>query len=164
MAHRESTASHPLHPPHLMTDKLPDRFTDEHARAILARAIEIDARTPMTTTEDLRAIAAEIGVSPAALLTVGWCLRSWVASSILGSAAVIAVRRSRASEGSDTDSGTPDAVANDRSGRWTRLGRRILDRIVHRVGQAVGDWSSVSRRIKSPRRVRLRSPAAGISG
>src|SRR5262245_60206533 len=201
-----------------MSDQLPGQFSDEHARAILARAIEIDARTPMMTTEDLRAIAAEIGVSresldaalreqiestrarpistgqrtstiltglglplgvaagllvssggwalPAlsimvaglvtsgglvifqsstgslrsfhlknfafwsglfvggvgtleifgsrvgvapSLIMAGWCLRGWISSSILGSAGVVAVRRSRQSAGSDTDTGTPEA-------------------------------------------------------
>jgi len=52
-----------------MSKNLPDRFSDEHARAILARAIDIDARHPLTTADELRAIAAEIGVSPTALET-----------------------------------------------------------------------------------------------
>ena len=45
----------------------PDEFSDEQARVILARAIEIDARGPLTTLDQLRHIAAEIGVSPASL-------------------------------------------------------------------------------------------------
>lgn len=50
-----------------MDANVPHRFSDEQAKAILARAIEIDAGAPMTTMDDLRAIAAEIGVSPASL-------------------------------------------------------------------------------------------------
>ena len=46
---------------------LPDQFNDEQARAILGRAIEIDAQGGITTVEALRAIATEIGVSPEAL-------------------------------------------------------------------------------------------------
>ena len=50
-----------------MHPHLPDDFSDEHARAILARAIELDARGPLTTTAQLRAIASELSVSPRAL-------------------------------------------------------------------------------------------------
>jgi hypothetical protein len=50
-----------------MNDDASKRFSDEQARAILARAIEIDSRSPLTTADELRAIAAEIGVSPASL-------------------------------------------------------------------------------------------------
>src|SRR5687767_6704802 len=50
-----------------MDADIPQRFSDEQAKAIIARAIELDARAPMTTVNDLRAIAAEIGVSPASL-------------------------------------------------------------------------------------------------
>lgn len=39
------------------------RFSDEQARAILARAIEIDVRAPTATEEDLRAIASDVGIS-----------------------------------------------------------------------------------------------------
>jgi len=52
-----------------MSDNDPDLFSDEQARTILARAIEIDARGPFSTIDQLRHIAAEIGVSPAALET-----------------------------------------------------------------------------------------------
>jgi hypothetical protein len=52
-----------------MSDIEPDRLDDEQARIILARAIEIDARGPFTTLDQLRHIAAEIGVSPASLET-----------------------------------------------------------------------------------------------
>jgi len=50
-----------------MSDDGEKQFSDDQARAILARAIEIDARGPMTSMDDLRAIASEAGVSPAAL-------------------------------------------------------------------------------------------------
>jgi hypothetical protein len=221
-----------------MSDNQPDHFTDEHAKAILARAIDIDARRGTMTTEDLRAIVAEIGVSqssldvamrehaasvrarrisaghrtativagfgiplgaaagalvsvggwttlalgimtlslfasggivvfqgatgslrsfhlknlafwsgvfaggvaaltalggrfgisPAAIM-IGWCLRGWLSSSVLGSAAVIAVQRARKAEGSDADSGTSHAPAQATESRWARLVRRVLDRI-----------------------------------
>lgn len=52
-----------------MGDIEPDHLNDEQARSVLARAIEIDARGPFTTLDQLRHIAAEIGVSPAALET-----------------------------------------------------------------------------------------------
>lgn len=50
-----------------MSDETGKRFSDDEARAILARAIEIESRAPMTTMDDLRAIAADVGVSPASL-------------------------------------------------------------------------------------------------
>ena len=50
-----------------MSDDSVRHFNDEQARTVLARAIEIDARAPLTTIDDLRAIAAEIGVSQASL-------------------------------------------------------------------------------------------------
>jgi hypothetical protein len=50
-----------------MSDDTEKRFSDDEARAILARAIEIESRAPMTTIDDLRAIAADVGVSPASL-------------------------------------------------------------------------------------------------
>lgn len=216
----------------------PQRFGDEQAKAILARAIEIDARTPMTTMDDLRAIAAEIGVSPAslqaalqeqtatlearrvaatrpgamaaagvgvplglvagwllssgmgsgiglatlglsalglaatgglialrgatatlrsfhvtnvalwagiaagslasvmlsggevarvpAMMAVAWCVRSWVASAILGSAAVVAVRRSRRPEGPDRDPNVAETSRPVADSRWVRVAKRAL--------------------------------------
>jgi hypothetical protein len=221
-----------------MSDNEPDRFTDEHAKSILARAIEIDARRAMMTAEDLRAIVAEIGVSQSsldvairehaalasarrisaghraatvlagigvplgvaagalvssggwaistlsimalglfasggivvfqgasgslrsfhlknlafwsgvfaggmaalavlgshvgispAMIMAGWCLRGWVSSSVLGSAAVVAVRRSRKADGSDAGSGTLDAPVQTKERGWLRLAKRILDRV-----------------------------------
>ncbi len=50
-----------------MSNDTTGRFSDEQAKAILARAIEIDSRAPMTTSDELRAIATEIGVSQASL-------------------------------------------------------------------------------------------------
>jgi hypothetical protein len=50
-----------------MSDEITERFGDEQARSILARAIELDAHGPLTTVDQLRHIAAELGVSPAAL-------------------------------------------------------------------------------------------------
>jgi hypothetical protein len=52
-----------------MSDTNPEQFSDEQARGILARAIEIDAHGPLTTIDQLRQIAEEIGVSPTALET-----------------------------------------------------------------------------------------------
>jgi hypothetical protein len=70
------------------------------------------------------------GAGPLALpgIIVGWCLRSWVASSILGSAAVIAVRRAARD---DTDGGarTPD------------IERPARNRLVHAVKRFAG-WLS----------------------
>lgn len=39
------------------------RFSDEQARSILARAIELDAHAPTTSVDDLRAIASDLGVA-----------------------------------------------------------------------------------------------------
>ena len=50
-----------------MSDESTERFSDEQARSILARAIELDAHAPLATVDQLRQIAAEIGVSPTAL-------------------------------------------------------------------------------------------------
>lgn len=50
-----------------MSSKPPDRFNEDDVRAVIARAIELDARGGMSTTEDLRAIASEIGISRAAM-------------------------------------------------------------------------------------------------
>jgi hypothetical protein len=50
-----------------MSDDNARQFSDEEAKAILARAIEIDSRAPMTSVDDLRAIATELGVSEASL-------------------------------------------------------------------------------------------------
>ena len=50
-----------------MSDDTDKRFSDDEARAILARAIEIESRAPLTTIDDLRAIAADVGVSAASL-------------------------------------------------------------------------------------------------
>lgn len=44
-----------------------ERFDDDEARGILARAIELDARTPVTTRADILEIANELGVSTAAV-------------------------------------------------------------------------------------------------
>jgi hypothetical protein len=228
-----------------MSDNLPTRFTDERARAVLARAIEIDSRAPMTTAEDLRLIAAELGVSTASLeaamreettslesmrmvraqragtriaamgvplgvtagalissgailsslgimavglvasgglviyqsatgslrsfhikntllwagvwagsaaslallgdgvgiaptlITAGWTLRSWIASGILGSAGLIAVRRGRRSEGDDADAGLTAATTRPGSNRWIRLARRILGSMVRPLRSAL---------------------------
>lgn len=45
------------------------RFDEDQVRAVLSRAIALDARTPTTTVDDLRAIAGELGVSRASLDT-----------------------------------------------------------------------------------------------
>jgi hypothetical protein len=42
-------------------------FNDEQARAIIARAIELDHRAPTMSVEALRAVAADVGISPASL-------------------------------------------------------------------------------------------------
>ena len=225
-----------------MSDDIVRRFSDDQARAILARASEIDARAPMTTTDDLRAIAAEIGVSQAsldaalreqttaleqrrttgsertatliaasgvplgvaagsllaiggltagtglaalgimglgflasgalivfqgsagtlrsfhvknlalwsgvaagsllsivlaeggatsvpALVTVGWCLRSWLASGVLGSAAVLAVRRARPPQGPEPDAHAAEAFEDAHDRHWARVAKRVLRRI-----------------------------------
>jgi hypothetical protein len=232
-----------------MSDETEKRFKDERARAILARAIEIDVHGPMTSVDDLRALASEVGVSPAALeaalreeaslasrqatmhrrsaslvaaagvpiglvagsllalgngqsvisligpglvallasaglvalqgatgtlrsfhlknfalwggvaagtlvsialtdgeltrfsvlLTAGWCLRQWVTSSILGSAAVVAVRRARRPDDPGADPG--GAMPSDpvREGRWTALAKRA------RAWLAGSPWRESSR-------------------
>lgn len=45
----------------------PDQYNDEQARAIIARAIELDHRAPTMSVEALRAVAADVGISPASL-------------------------------------------------------------------------------------------------
>jgi hypothetical protein len=50
-----------------MSEEQRDAVSDDVARAILARAVELDARAPLTTIAELRSIAADIGVSPASL-------------------------------------------------------------------------------------------------
>jgi D-alanyl-D-alanine carboxypeptidase len=211
-------------------------FSDEQAKAILARAIEIDARAPTTSPEELRALATEIGISPASLdaairehstavatrrdragqitatklaamgvplgiatgallvsasgptavgtvglglvsllasaglialqgssrtlrsfhaknlalwsgiaagslavvvlaegdvarlsavMAISWSIRSWIASSVLGSAAVIAVRRARNPEGSDPGATPPENSANV-GGRLARMAKRVI--------------------------------------
>jgi hypothetical protein len=216
-----------------MSDDNAQRFSDEQAKAILARAIEIDAHAPITTAADLRLIAVELGVSSAALeaamreqttsletqriaaaeraatriaalgipfglatgwiastaimpalglmtvglvgsgaiavyqsasgslrafqvknllfwagvsvgsfasvmlladapalITAGWSIRSLIASSILGSATIVAVRRSkRASRGDSGDGGT-DAAAPRGDKGWIRMVTRVLRAIV----------------------------------
>ena len=219
-----------------MSDGTEKRFSDDEARAILARAIEIESRAPMTTIDDLRAIAADVGVSPASLeaalregttavesrrataderaatiaaasgvplglaagalftagtggaavgllalglgglaasgalvafhgasgrlasfhrknlalwggvaagslastvlmdgevtrlpmlIAAGWSLRGWVATSILGSAAMIAVRRARRPADHDSDGGRTSISEASGEGRWTALVKRM---------------------------------------
>ena len=219
-----------------MSDDTEKRFRDDEARAILARAIEIESRAPLTTMDDLRAIAADVGVSPASLdaalreqktaldqrrasaderavtiaaasgaplglaagalftagtgaaalgllglglgglaasgalvafhgargtlpsfhrknlalwsgvaagslasavlmdgevarmpvlIAAGWSVRGWVATSVLGSAAMIAVRRARRPSGPDSDAGRTDFSYASGEGRWTALTKRV---------------------------------------
>jgi hypothetical protein len=213
----------------------PEHFSDEQTKAILARAIELDSRDPTTTADELRALASDIGISPASLeaamreqataletrrmisgkraatavvglglplgvaagillittpyggvlalsmmgagliasgalvvlqgptgdlrsfqlrnlamwgsvaagslatvalfgpgtglmpaaIAIGWCLRSWVASSILGSAGVIAVRRARSSDSSNPDRDTTESAATVGGSRWARVAKRV---------------------------------------
>jgi hypothetical protein len=220
-----------------MSDDTAGRFSDEQAKAILARAIEIDSRAPMTTSDELRAIATEIGVSqasleaalreqspavetrrmiasrraatavaaggiplglaagaalvsgidmailaaagvtgvgfvasgalvvlqgsagtlrsfhlrnlalwggvaagslvsvvllgdggaPLAVLIAAGSVRRWFVSSILGSAAVVAVRRARRPESPDTDQGVTADSEPTGAGRWPRAAKRLLD-------------------------------------
>lgn len=44
-----------------------DSFSDEQAKAILARAIELDSRTQITSRDDLRQIALDLDISPDSL-------------------------------------------------------------------------------------------------
>ena len=219
-----------------MSDDSAKRFSDEQAREILARAIEIDSRAPMTTTDDLRAIAADIGVSQASLeaalreqatalearrattaqrganavaasgiplglvagslltastpeaalglmgvglaglaasggivaltgprgtlrsfhlrnlalwggaaagsvvslaltggelavtpafLTAMWCVRRWIEASVVGSVAVVALRRARRPEGADPDPQAGQPAEPVAQGRWSALAKRI---------------------------------------
>ena len=45
----------------------PGQFSDEQTKAILARAIELDALAPTTTADELRTLAADIGISTTSL-------------------------------------------------------------------------------------------------
>jgi hypothetical protein len=219
-----------------MSDEKGGRFTEEQARAILARAIDIDSRAPMTTADDLRAIAADVGIAPASLeaalrenttalaarrnaasrraanvvvalgvplgvatgfaliwgvargsilaatglTTLGyvasgvlvlvqgqsgtvrsfllrnlalwmgiaagstlagvlwsggtgvppfstaiWCLRQWLPASIVGSAAVIAIRQARHRDDADGDRSVNEPALPAGAGRWTRIAQRI---------------------------------------
>jgi hypothetical protein len=245
-----------------MNGRLPTHFSDEQARAILARAIEIDSRAPTTTTDDLRAIAADIGVSPAALeaalreqtiaidargivasrraattvaaagvplglvagwllgsgadlatlaltgiglkgvgliasgglvvlqgatgtlrsfhlrnsalwagiaagslasiallggglttvpalMTAGWCLRSWITSGVLGSAAVLAIRRARRLDGPGPEREIVETAPLTRRGRWARVAKQVVEwitrpprRDVEHVGLPSGQLNS----------------------
>jgi hypothetical protein len=57
------------------------------------------------------------------LIAAGWSLRGWVATSILGSAAMIAVRRAR--RPTDPDAGGTDISDASGDGRWTALAKRV---------------------------------------
>jgi hypothetical protein len=69
-----------------------------------------------------------LGTGPLAIpgIIVGWGLRSWIASSILGSAAVIAVRRATKTTGTGGDSPTPAEQVSVRR-RMLRAIRRLVD-------------------------------------
>jgi hypothetical protein len=69
-----------------------------------------------------------LGTGPLAIpgIIVGWGLRSWIASSILGSAAVIAVRRATKTTGTGGDSPTPAEQVSVRR-RMRRAIRRLVD-------------------------------------
>lgn len=80
------------------------------------------------------------GTGPLAIpgIVVGWGLRSWIASSILGSAAVIAVRRAAAPSDTGGGSATPAAAGSVRD-RLVHAMKRIpawLSRIVQRSFRA----------------------------
>lgn len=233
-----------------MNEQSGDRFNEEQLKAVIARAVELDARGVTTSADELRSIAAEIGISPEAVdaalfeharrleprasrvssraasavmtagiplgiaagsllgisspfavvgalgivavglvasgalvvvqgrnatlrsfqfrnlllwggltvggavtvglfgagplaipgIIVGWGLRSWIASSILGSAAVIAVRRAAAPSGTPGDPSTPVEAGTLRH-RMRHAMTRIADwlsRVVRRQSAPVG--------------------------
>ena len=243
-----------------MSDDTGKRFSDDEARAILARAIEIESRAPLTTMDDLRAIAADVGVSPASLeaalrqettalqsrraaaderaariaaasgvplglatgalltagtagaslgllglglgglaasgaivayhgaagtlpsfhrknlalwsgvaagslasavlmdgevtrlpmlIAAGWSLRGWVASSILGSAAMIAVRRARRSSGPDADVGRTEISDVSGDGRWRGLAKRVRGWIGQPLRRGIVRGTPAPRRLQS---------------
>jgi hypothetical protein len=244
-----------------MSMSTPDHFSDEQTKAILARAIELDSRDPTTTADELRALALDIGISPASLeaamreqataletrrmiagkraatvvvglglplgvaagillittpyggvlglsmmgagliasgalvvlqgptgnlrsfqltnlamwgsvaagslatvalfgpgtgwmpavIAIGWCLRSWVASSILGSAGVIAVRRARPSDGSDPDRDATGSAATEGGRQWARVARRVLGWLAHPLRSQATDSSDVRARVRLTR-------------
>jgi hypothetical protein len=220
-----------------MNRAIPERFSDEQAKDILARAIELDSRALATSLDELRAIASDIGVTPASLetairehaitlnarrmvgtrrvtsviaatgipigiaggallasgapfgllaalglmavglvasggivvfqgtagtlrsfhlknlvlwggvavggalsaamsggvgvgvpmlITAGWCLRSWVASSILGSTAVIAIRRARRPDGSEPGDAALGNMVDSEARGWRTVVRRVI--------------------------------------
>ena len=240
-----------------MTEK---RFSDDEARAILARAIEIESRGPMTTMDELRAIAAEVGVSPESfeaavrerwtaletrratadrragtvaaasgvplglaagallaagtgaatlgllalglgglaasgaivafhgaigtlpsfhrknlalwggvaagsmtsvvlmdgevtripmLIAAGWSLRGWVASSVLGSAAMIGVRRARRPSDPDDDARRTEIAETSGGGRWATLARRVRGWIGEPLQHGVARTARATARLRS---------------
>lgn len=60
------------------------------------------------------------------LIAAGWCVRSWVASSILGSAAMIAVRRAMRLHTGGPGNALAETLETG-AGRRARLARRVLD-------------------------------------
>jgi len=50
-----------------MSDTPVDRLTDDQVQFLIARAAELDARGRKTTTDELRAIASEVGISSEAI-------------------------------------------------------------------------------------------------
>ena len=243
-----------------MSDETEKRFSDDEARAILARAIEIESRASLTSMDDLRTIAADVGVSPASLeaalreqttalesrrataderaatlaaasgvplglatgallasgtggaavgllglglgglaasgaivafhgargtlpsfhrknlalwggvaagslasavlmdgevtrlpmlLAAGWSLRGWVATSILGSAAMIAVRRARRTSGSDSDAGLTEISDVSGDGRWTALAKRVRGWIGQPLRRGIARGTPATRQLHS---------------
>ena len=213
-----------------------DHYSDEEAKEILARAIELDARAHTTSADDLRAIASDVGISPAALeaaireraarpaqrvattgpsttvvaaigvplgvgagalltlgsayfglaglgltgfglvassallilhgasathrsfqlrnfvlwsgiaagslvtislfpvsgnlpvvITLAWCIRSWIASSILGSAAVIAIRKATRTDTPDDNGDVRGSSDQPVASWWVRASKRVRD-------------------------------------
>jgi hypothetical protein len=95
-----------------------------------------------------------LGTGPLALpgIIVGWCFRSWVASSILGSAAVIAVRRAA---GGDANVGAPspeDAAGNRLLRAMKRVGHwlsRTFGRGANKLVSLRGDLDASVKRLSS---------------
>ena len=73
-----------------------------------------------------------------ALVTIGWCLRSWLASGVLGSAAVLAVRRARPPQDPHPDASAVGISEEPSDRRWVRVAKRVLRRITGALGWHTG--------------------------
>jgi hypothetical protein len=83
------------------------------------------------------------------LIAAGWSLRGWVATSILGSAAMIAVRRARRPSDPDSDAGRTDIIPVSGDGRWSALVKRVRGWIGQPLRRGIARGSATTSRLQS---------------